>query len=153
MNGCHQDAGHQGQQQTLYLLHDWLWQPVMATQMPKVNSNCEWCIHHKGIYAKVPVWPIIVTASLELLHIDFTSIETMMELDQPPNIMNVLVFCDHFMKHLMAYLASDQTAKNIAKFLWQGYISIFCAHAKLLSDQGANFKSNIIRELCEPMGI
>ena len=30
------------------------------------------------------VWPIIVTAPLELLHIDFTSIETMMELDQPP---------------------------------------------------------------------
>ena len=27
--------------------------------------------------------PIIVTAPLELLHIDFTSIETMMELDQP----------------------------------------------------------------------
>ena len=25
MNGCHWDAGHQGQQQTLCLLHDWFW--------------------------------------------------------------------------------------------------------------------------------
>ena len=36
--------------------------------------------------------------------------------------------------------------KPAAKFLWQGYISIFRAPAKLLSDQGANFESNIIRD-------
>ena len=84
---------------------------------------------------------------------DFTSIERMMELDQPPHIVNVLVFCDHFMRHVMAYVTPDQTAKTVAKFLWQGYISIFRALAKLLSDQGANFESNIISELCELMGI
>ena len=75
-----------------------------------------------------------------------------MELDQPPNMVNLLVFCDHFMKHVMAYMTPDQTAKTVAKFLWQGYISIFWALAKLLSNQGANLKSNIIRELCELMG-
>ena len=46
-----------------------------------------------------------------------------------------------------------QTAQPVAKFLWQGYILIFRALAKLLSDQGANFESNIIRELCKLMGI
>ena len=50
-------------------------------------------------------------------------------------------------------MTPDQLAKTIAKFQWQGYISIFRALAKLLSDQGANFESNIIRELCELMGI
>ena len=35
----------------------------------------------------------------------------------------------------------------------QGYILIFGALAKLLSDQGANFKNNIISELCELIGI
>ena len=43
--------------------------------------------------------------------------------------------------------------KLLTKFLWQGYISIFRALAKLLSDWGANFESNIIRELWELMGI
>ena len=43
--------------------------------------------------------------------------------------------------------------KTVAKFLWQGYISIFGALAKLLSDWGANFESNIISELYELMGI
>ena len=78
--------------------------------------------------------PIIATTPLELLHIDFNSIEMTMELHKLPNMVNVLVFCNHFTKHLMAYVTSDQTVKAAAKFLWQGYISIFGAPAKLLSD-------------------
>ena len=65
---------------------------------------------------------------------DFTGIEMTMEWDQPPHIMNVLVFCDNFMRHIMSYVTPDQTAKAVARFLWQGYISIFIALAKLLSD-------------------
>ena len=99
-----------------------------------------WAMHHAwGTCVKAPIWPYSVTASLELLDIDFTSIETTMELDQPPNMVIILVFCDHFMKHIMAYVTPNQTMKTIAKFLWQGYILIFGAPAKLLSDQGANF--------------
>ena len=101
----------------------------------------------------MPIQPIIVTAPSELLNIDFTSIETTMELDQPPNVVNILVFCDHFMKHIMAYMTPDQTAKTVSKFLWQGYISLFGAPANFLSDQGTNFESNIIKDLSELMGI
>ena len=57
------------------------------------------------------------------------------------------------MKHIIAYMTPYKTAKTVARFLWQGYISIFGASAKLLNDQGANFESNVIRELCELMGI
>ena len=78
--------------------------------------------------------PIIVTTPLMLLHGDFTSTETTMELDQPPNMVNLLVFCDHFMKHVTVYVTPNQTAKPVAKFLWQGYILIFGALAKLLSE-------------------
>ena len=41
MNGCHRDAGHQGQQQMLYPLQDQFWWSGMAMQMQKVISNCE----------------------------------------------------------------------------------------------------------------
>ena len=82
MNGCHWDAGHQGQKKTLYLIHDQFWWQGRAMQMQNVISNCKWCIQHEGSCAKALMWPIIVTVPLELLHIDFTSIETMM--DQPP---------------------------------------------------------------------
>ena len=77
----------------------------------------------------------------------------MMELDQPPNVVNILVFHDHFMKHVMEYVTLNQMVKMVATFLWQDYILNFGASAKLLSDWGANFESNIMRELCELMGM
>ena len=153
MNGCHWDAGHQGQQQVLYLLQDWFWLSGMVAQMQKVISNWKWCIQHEGTCVKAPMQSIIVTTPLELLHIDFTSIEMTTELHQPLNVVNILVFCDHFMKHIMAYVTPNQTVKTVAKFLWQGYISIFRAPTKLLSHWDANFESNVIKELCELMGI
>ena len=53
----------------------------------------------------------------------------------------------------MAYVTPDQTVKIIAKFLYGGYISIFGAPARLLSDQGTSFTSSIIEELCKILGI
>ena len=120
--------------------------------MQKAISRCKQWIQHRGTHAKVPMQPIIVTAPLELLHVD-SHIEMTMELGQPPNMVNVLVYCDHFTKHILTYVTPDQTAKTVAMFLWQGFISIFRALAKLLSDQGANFESNIIKQLCKDMGI
>ena len=153
MNGCHWDAGHQGQQQMMYLLQDQFWWPGMATHIQKAVSSCEQCIKYEGTCAKAPMQPTVATSALELLHIDFTSIDMTLELDQPPNMVNVLVFCNHFMKHIMVYVTTNQTAKTIAKFLWQGYILIFGAPAKLLSNWGANFESSIIKDLWELMGI
>ena len=84
--------------------------------------------------ALMPMQPTIATAPLELLHMDFTSIEMTMELEQPPNLVSIFFICNHFMKHVMAYLTPDQTVKTLATFLCQGYILIFRALAKLLSD-------------------
>ena len=83
----------------------------MAMQMQKVISNCEQCIQHEGAQARVTVQPIVATATA-------TSIEITMELDQPTNVVSVLVFCNHFTKHIMAYMTPNQTAKTVAKFLW-----------------------------------
>ena len=77
----------------------------------------------------------------------------MLELNQLPRVTNVLVFQDHFTKHVLAYVTPDQTAKTITKFLYGGYISTFRALARLLSDRGASFTSTIIEELCNILGI
>ena len=61
---------------------------------------------------KPPLCPIVATTPLDLLHIDFTSIETTMELDTSPRVANVLVLQDHFMKYVLAYVTPNQTAKN-----------------------------------------
>ena len=90
---------------------------------------------------------------MDLLHVEFTSIEITMEPKRLPKVANVLVFQDHFMKHVMAYMTPDQTTKTVAKFLYQGYISIFGAPARLLSDPGGNFMSNIIGEMSKCLGM
>ena len=121
----------------------------MASQMQKSLKSCAYCLQHEGKVSKVPLHPIVSTASMDFLHIDFMSIETTMELNRLPKVTNVLVFQEHFTKHIMAYVTSNQTTKTVAKFLYQGYISIFEALARHLSDHGVNFMSNIISELCK----
>ena len=152
-NGCHWDAGHQGHDCTLSLLQECFWWPGMAKQMRQVIKTCRHCLLYEGRTPKAPLSPIVATAPLDLLHVDFTSIETMMELDKSPQVANVLVFQDHFTKYVLAYVTPDQTVKTVAKFLYGGYISIFGALARLLSDRGISFTSSIIQELCEILGI
>ena len=53
------------------------------------------------------------------------------------------------MKHVLAYVTPDQTANIITKFLYRGYISIFGALVRLLSDRGASFTGSVIEEMCK----
>ena len=53
----------------------------MVMLMQKAISGCERCIQHKGACVKAPLQTILVISPLELLHVDFTAIETTMELD------------------------------------------------------------------------
>ena len=121
--------------------------------MKQTIKTCTCCLQYEGGLPKAPLCPIVATAPLDLLHVDFTSIVTMLEPNQSPRVANILVFKDHFMKHMLAYVTPDQTAKTITKFLYGGYISIFRAPVRLLSDRGASFNSNVIEELCKILGI
>ena len=129
LNGCHRDTGHQGHGHTLSLLQEHFWWPGMAKQMRQVIMPCKHCLQHEGDTPRAPLRPIVANAPLDLLHVDFTSIETMLELNQSPRVAKVLVFEDHFTKHILAYVTPDQTAKTVTKFLYGGYISIFGAPA------------------------
>ena len=123
----------------------------MDKQMRHTIRACTCCLQYEGGFPKAPLCPIVATAPLDLLHVDFTSIETTLEPNQLPRVANVLVFQDHFKKHMLAYMTPDQTTKTITKFLYGGYI--FGALARLLSDRGANFTSSVIEEMCKILGI
>ena len=100
LNGCHQDAGHQHCDHTLSLLQECFWWLGMAKQMRQTIRVCTCCLRYEGGIPKAPLCPIVATAPLDLLHVDFTSIETMLEPNQSPRDANVLVFQDHFTKHV-----------------------------------------------------
>ena len=113
LNGCHRNVGHQGHDHTLSLLQESFWWPGMVNQMRKSIRACTCCLQYEGGFPKASVCPIVTTAVLDLLHVDFTSIETTLEPNQSPRIAKMLVFQDHFMKHVLAYVTLDQTAKTI----------------------------------------
>ena len=115
--------------------------------------GCHCCKIFKGVVVKALLCPIQAYTPLELVHVDFTSIETTMELNQPPSVKNVLVLMDHFTRYAMAFVTKDQKAKTVAQILYEQFISVFGVLAKLLSDQGANFTSALVEELCSAFGI
>ena len=121
--------------------------------MQQSIKSCVHCLQHEGNLPKASILPIVATAPLDLLHVDFTSIEMTMELNQLPRVANVLVFQDHFTKHIMAYVTPNQTAITVVTFLYQGYILIFGALDRFLSNQGANFMDSIIDKLCMLLGM
>ena len=113
------------------------------------------CPRHRtfeGAIPKAPLCPIRVHAPLELVHVDFTSMESTMELNKLPSIRNILVITDHFTRYALAVVTKDQAAKTVAKVLYERFIMAFRVPAKLLSDQGANFTSVLVEELCTVFG-
>ena len=108
--------GHQGHDCTLSLLQEHFWWPGMAKQMRQVIRACTCCLQYEGGIPKAPLCHIVATAPLDLLHVDFTSIENTLEPNQLPRVPNVLVYQDHFMKHMLAYVTPDQTAKTMLNF-------------------------------------
>ena len=102
---------------------------------------------------KALLLPIQAYAPLELVHVDFTSIETTMELNQPPSVKNILVLMDRFTRYTMAFVTKDQKTKPVVQIFYEQFISVFSVPAKLLSDQGMNFMSALVEELCSAFGI
>ena len=76
--------------------------------------GCQHCKIFEGVVVKAPLCPIQPYMPLELVHVDFTSIETIMELNQAPCVKNILVLMDHFTRYAMAFVTKDQKAKTVA---------------------------------------
>ena len=148
LNSIHWDAGHQGQERRLSLVQERFWWPVMVEDCKALVRGSPRCRVFEGVIPRAPVCPMRAHTPLELVHVDFTSVESTMELNKPPSIKNVLVITDHFMCYALAVMRKDQTAKTVAKVLYERFIAVFGMPAKLLSDWGANFTSTLVEELC-----
>ena len=153
LNGVHHDASHQGQQRTLAFTQERFWWPMMAEDCRVIVRGCPCCRAFEGEVSKAPLCPIRAYAPLELVHLDYTSIESTMELNKPPMVKNVFVMMDHFMRYALAVVMKDQTAKTVTKVFYKCVIAVFGAPVKLLSNRGVNFTSALVEELCAAFGI
>ena len=146
--GCHDDVGHQGRMRTLSLLRErFLW-PGMQTEAMQHVMKCTRCLRRKTPSHVAPLQPIHVTQPLELVHMDYLSLEP-----SKGNIGNVLVITDHFTRYALAYPSKTQTAEATARILWDNFICHCGFPEKFISDQGRNFESDLIKELCKIAGV
>lgn len=60
---------------------------------------------------------------------------------------------DHFTKYAVAIPTRNQKAQTVAKCLWENFLVHYGFPEKLLSDQGPDFESRTIKELCSIAGI
>lgn len=59
---------------------------------------------------------------------------------------------DMFSKFALAFPTPDQTAPTTAQALWTHVIQPFGSPEVLHSDQGPNFESRLIKEMCQIYG-
>ena len=153
LDGCHQEAAHQGQHCSTALMQDHFWWPGMTQDLRNHIKKCGCCRKYEAAPPVVPMKPLACSGPEELLHVDFTSIEETVPLKEDPVIRNVLVLQDHFSKYVVVYEVKDQTAHTAAETLRNGYFRLFGAPAYLVTDQGKAFTGHVITHLYELYGV
>lgn len=150
LSGIHDLAGHQGQPRTLSLGRQRFFWLDMERDVRDYVKKCPRCVFSKTPEpaARAALESIKTTAPLELVCIDFWSAE-----DRHNRSVDVLVITDHFTKLALAFPCMDQTAKTVAKKLWDGFFCVYGFPQRIHSDQGASFESELIAELLELAGI
>ena len=145
----HDDLGHQGRDRTLSLVRSRFYWPGLENDVEEKIKNCGRCIRRK-----TPVKPsaelVNITSSqpMELLCIDFLSLER-----SKGGHEHILVVTDHFTGYAQAFPTRNQLAKTTAKILFENFVVHYGFPARIHSDQGRNFESSLIKELCSLAGV
>lgn len=145
----HDQMGHLGIERTLDLARSRFFWPRMSADVHNKIKTCERCVRRKSQPQRAaPLVNIKTTRPLELVCMDFLSLEP----DQS-RTKDVLVITDHFTKYAVAVPTPNQKAKTVAKSLWDNFLVHYGIPEKLHSDQGPDFESHTIKELCQMAGI
>ena len=145
LEACHDDIGHLGIERTLSLLTDHFYWPNQTKDVEQYIQTCPRCLKFKAVPDRAELTPILATRPLELVHIDFLTIES----GKTDKDINILVVTDHFTKYAQAFITHSQTASVVANTLWECFFAHYGFPEKILSDQGRNFESKLIAELCQ----
>ena len=125
IDGCHRYLGHQGRDCTLSLLKERFWWLGMAQRMMMSVRNCLKCRIFEAKPQIPPIEPILCTELLDLVHIDYVSMEVMVGMTEKPVVKNVLVVEDHFTRFTQAYVTNNHTVRTTAHVLYNEFFSVF----------------------------
>ena len=145
----HDRMGHPGRERTTSLVMDRFYWPRMRKDISNWVDQCDRCLKFKTPNnQRASLVNISTTQPLELVCVDFLTLEP-----AKGGIQNILVITDHFTKFAVAVPTKNQTAKTTADALLNHFIIPYGLPRKIHSDQGTNFSSKLIQELCLITGI
>lgn len=132
----------------LSLLRRNFYWPQMEQVVQHYTQNCPRCTLHKArANVKAPLVPLTPKAPMHIVAMDFLT------LGRPTDrYQNILVVTDLFTKYAWAIPTPDQTALTTARALWAHVIQPFGCPETFHSDQGPNFESKLVKELCKVYG-
>lgn len=149
LEGLHDDVGHFGKDKTLELVLQRFYWPGVSSTVETYIKNCDRCIKRKSPDPpRAPLVPIVATEPMELLAVDYLTLER-----GKGGFENILVITDSLTKYAWAFPTKNQKATTVAKVLWEKVLVNFGFPRKLHSDQGRDFESKLIKDLCKMAGI
>ena len=125
----------------------------MAQRMMMSVRSCPKCQIFEAKPQIPPLEPILCMEPLDLVHIDYVSMEVTLGVKEKPVIKNVLVVEDHFTRYTQAYITNNHTVCTTVRVLYNEFFSVFGFPRQLMSDQAAEFMGQVISELCDLLGI
>ena len=143
----HHRMGHPGRDKTLALHRARCYWPSMAKDIESMVQKCRRCVCRKARATTAPLTPIVTSEPLELVCLDFLLVEPSSGYE------HILVITDHFTKFSKAIATKNESALTTARALYQNFITVYGVPTRIMSDQGRNFESKLIKELCTITGM
>ena len=120
LEACHENMGHLGIERTTALLKDHFYWPSITKDVEKHIKSCPRCLRFKTQPEKAELNPVIATRPLELVHIDYLTIEAPTNSKSGKDV-NVLIIMDHFTRYAQAHITLSQKVSVVAKTLWDQF--------------------------------
>ena len=143
-------AGHRGFESTFASIRQRYYWNFMPSEVKAYCQSCKPCqdFNYSNLINKAPLKPVIVSRPWQIVSSDF------MGPFKRSSFGNVyIITCiDHFTKFMEAAAVPSFDAETTATFIFNNIICRYGMVEQILTDQGVNYESRLIKQLCSLVG-